>query len=65
MNKAPPIRHVFTCAYCPNKLHIIDPKIYPNDVIAQRQEKGWKCGDCIEEEIQNMIKANKKRRGIS
>lgn len=50
-----PLQRVHTCAYCKGKVHLIDSRIYPNDVIAERQEKGWKCGDCIENEIKDRI----------
>ena len=63
--KAPPIQKVHVCAYCPNKIHIIDPRSYPNDTIAEQQEKGWKCGNCIEKETADRIAASKKRRGIT
>jgi hypothetical protein len=59
-----PLQRVHTCAYCPNKIHIIDSRVYPNDVIADRQEKGWKCGTCIEADIQEMISKSKKRRRV-
>lgn len=47
-----PNRRVNTCAYCgPGITHLIDPSIYPNDIIATKD----KCGNCIEREIQDKI----------
>jgi hypothetical protein len=61
--KALPIRHVNTCSYCKHGTHIIDTTIHPNDFLAKKDSSGkWICGNCIEEEIQNMIAASKKRR---
>jgi hypothetical protein len=66
MRSFKPTQRVHVCAYC-NKgvTHIIDPNVYKNDVIAERQEKGWKCGNCIEMDIQKKIAESKKRRGVS
>jgi hypothetical protein len=64
--RASPIRHVRTCGYCKHGTHIIDTTIHPNDIIARREPNGlWRCGDCIEMDIQNMIKGSKKRRGVT
>jgi superfamily II helicase len=63
--KAPPVRHVNTCSYCKHGTHIIDTTIHPNDIITKKDSSGkWICGDCQEEQIKNMIKVSKKRRGI-
>lgn len=45
------------CSYCkPGVTHIIDPSLYPNDVIAKEVEKGkWKCGNCQETEAADLI----------
>jgi superfamily II helicase len=59
------IQRVNVRSYCKHGIHIIDERLHPNDVIAKRDSSGkWICGDCQEEEIKNMIKASKKRRGI-
>lgn len=50
-----PLQRVHTCAYCSGKVHIIDPRSYPNDVMAVKDKLGWKCGDCIENEIKDRI----------
>ena len=60
-----PLQRVHTCAYCPNKIHIIDSRFYPNDVIAKKDSSGkWICGNCQEENIQKMIRESKKRRRV-
>jgi hypothetical protein len=58
--KASPIQNVNTCAYCVNKIHIIDPRAYPNDFLATKDKRGWKCGNCIEKEIADRIAARRK-----
>jgi hypothetical protein len=55
-----PFQRIHTCAYCPNKIYIIDSRVYPNDVLAERHVKGWKSGSCIEADIQKMIVESKK-----
>ena len=50
-----PLQRVHTCAYCSGKVHIIDPRSYPNDVMAVKDKLGWKCGDCIDNEIKDRI----------
>lgn len=52
-----PIRRVNTCAYCgPGKVHIIDPSLYSNDVVAKKTKRGdWMCGNCVEREIEDVI----------
>ena len=67
MVSASPIQRVNTCAYCPkNKIHIIDPRSYPNDVIAEKYSNGkWICGNCQENNIKKRIAESKKRRGIT
>jgi hypothetical protein len=49
------IRKVNLCGYCgPGITHIIGT--HPNDVIAKKTKEGkWKCGNCIEREIGDMI----------
>jgi transcription elongation factor Elf1 len=60
------IQRVHTCSYCKHGTHIIDTTIHPNDFLAKKDSSGkWICGDCIETQIQDMIKASKKRRGVS
>lgn len=50
------VKHVITCSYCESgKLHIIDPAIYPNDRYTEKAEKGYKCGNCIDFELQRKI----------
>ena len=64
--RAGPIKRVYTCGYCKHGTHIIDTTIHPNDFLAKKDSSGkWICGDCIETQIQDMIKASKKRRGVS
>ena len=65
--KAPPIQRVHLCWYSSHGItHLIDPRVYKNDVIAKKDANGkWICGTCQEEEIKNMILKSKKRRGIT
>ena len=59
------IQRVHTCSYCKHVLDIIDTTIHPNDFLAKKDSSGkWIRGDCIETQIQDMIKASKKRRGV-
>jgi hypothetical protein len=55
--RAPPPKKVNTCCFCtPGVTHIIDPSVYPNDVIAEKDKSGkWKCGNCQEKELQDRI----------
>lgn len=63
--RVPTIQRVNVCSFCKGKTHIIDPRVYPNDAIAKKDDNGkWICGNCQESEIQDMIKASKKRRGL-
>ena len=52
-----PTKRAYLCSFCgPGITHIIDPVDYPNDWLATKQDNGkWKCGNCIEKEIQDMI----------
>jgi hypothetical protein len=51
-----PTKRAHLCAFCgPGITHIIDPIDYPNDWLATEQEGKWKCGNCIEREIQDGI----------
>jgi hypothetical protein len=64
--RAGPAKRAYLCSYCTGKVHIIVSLAYPNDVIAKRDSNGkWICGDCQEAQIQDMIKASMKRRGVS
>jgi hypothetical protein len=52
-----PIKRVNTCAFCgPGITHLIDPSIYPDDIIAKQDKSGkWKCGHCQDRDIKDMI----------
>jgi hypothetical protein len=52
-----PTKRAHLCFFCdPGITHIIDPISYPNDTYAHPDNLGrWKCGTCIEREIQDKI----------
>jgi hypothetical protein len=52
-----PTKRAHLCSFCgPGITHIIDPISYPNDTYAHPDNLGrWKCGTCIEREIQDKI----------
>jgi hypothetical protein len=52
-----PTKRAHLCSFCgPGITHIIDPIDYPNDTYAHPDNMGrWKCGNCIEREIQDKI----------
>jgi len=51
-----PTKREHTCSFCgPGITHIIDTVDYPNDWLATEQEGKWKCGNCIEREIQDRL----------
>ena len=61
-----PLKHVKSCKYRTD--YKGDPKpIMPENLYrAKRMPDGsFKCHVCLEEEIQKMIAASKKRRGVS
>lgn len=61
-----PIQRVHVCSYCEHGVtHIIDPRVYPNDIIAEKVSNAkWICGNCIENNIKKRIAESKKKRGI-
>jgi nitrate reductase beta subunit len=49
-----PTKRAHLCSFRgPGITHIIDPVDYPNERLATEQEGKWKCGNCVEREIQD------------
>jgi signal transduction histidine kinase len=47
-----PTKRAHLCSFCgPGITHIIDPVDYPNDNLAVLTDQGWKCGNCVEREL--------------
>lgn len=58
-------KYVHTCSYCPdlNKVHLINPDNYANDIYAREDPPNsgkWRCGDCCERITQDSLIRNAK-----
>jgi hypothetical protein len=50
------VKHSPLCNFCdPGKNHRIDPDNYPNDTKAVLTDSGYKCGNCVERELDDIF----------